>query len=92
MVTCSYKSLKTLVYSINYCASFGNGLIEHTPVFLICNFSNMLHKDSDEARRQRARQGLAEGTCDFLLRFMYFAGIQKLKHDSKHGLYKCIDW
>lgn len=52
----------------------------------------MLHKDSDEARRQRARQGLAEGTCDFLLRFMYFAGIQKLKHDSKHGLYKCIDW
>lgn len=28
----------------------------------------MLHKDSDEARRQRARQGLAEGTCDLLLK------------------------
>jgi len=30
----------------------------------------MLHKDSDEARRQRARQGLAEGTCD-LFRYFY---------------------
>jgi len=52
----------------------------------------MLHKDSDEARRQRARQGLAEGTCDFLLRFMYFVDIQKLKCDCKHSLYKHIDW
>jgi len=60
-----------------------------TPVFLFCNFSNMLHKDSDEARRQRARQGLAEGTSDF---FMFFVDIQKLKLDCKHSLYKHIDW
>ena len=30
--------------------------------FMYCNvFRNMLHKDSDEARRQLARQGLGEG-------------------------------
>lgn len=29
-------------------------------------FRNMLHKDSDEARRQRARQGLAEGNVNIL--------------------------
>ena len=42
--------------------------------WLLCDFRNMLHKDSDEARRQRARQGLAEG----IYVDNFIVGIQKL--------------
>lgn len=32
---------------------------------------NLLHKESDEARRQLARQGLAEGTYAYSRTYMY---------------------